>query len=233
MPPKRTATNTPTTPMTDAQIKELIARGVIDALAKRNEDRSMNGDDNHDSWGDGRRQMHDARECTYTDFLKCQPMNFKGTKELELMCGRMFLEEPNKVEKYVGGLPNMIHGSKQNVTRTYSARSSKKEEYVRTLSVCNKCKLHYNGPCTAKYANCKRVGHLTQDCQSPIATNNQRILTYYECRNLGHYMSDCLELKNQNHGNQARGTEAREMVYALGGGENDQDLDDMEDDINS
>ncbi|GKB29799.1 hypothetical protein Tco_0869200 [Tanacetum coccineum] len=41
------------------------------------------------------------------------------------------------------------------------------------------------------------------------------------------------ELKNQNHGNQADGTEARGMVYALGGGETNQDFDDMEDDINA
>ncbi|GKG10593.1 hypothetical protein Tco_0341993 [Tanacetum coccineum] len=27
------------------------------------------------------------------------------------MCARMFLEESDKIEKYVGGLPDMIHGS--------------------------------------------------------------------------------------------------------------------------
>nr|GFC25270.1 hypothetical protein [Tanacetum cinerariifolium] len=32
-------------------------------------------------------------------------------QELGLLCGRMFSEEFNKVEKYVGGLPDMIHGS--------------------------------------------------------------------------------------------------------------------------
>ncbi|GJQ92971.1 hypothetical protein Tco_0004110 [Tanacetum coccineum] len=37
----------------------------------------------------------------------------------------------------------------------------------------------------------------------------------------------------RNHGNQAEGTEACGMVYALGGGETNQDLDDMEDDINA
>ncbi|GJV60694.1 reverse transcriptase domain-containing protein [Tanacetum coccineum] len=98
---------------------------------------------------------------------------------------------------------------------------------------CNKCKFHHNGPCTVKCANCKRVGHLTQDYRSPAATNNQRTLTCYECGNQGHYRSGCLKLKNQNHGNQAGATEARGMVYALGGGETDQDLDNMEDDINA
>ncbi|GKC19634.1 hypothetical protein Tco_1021784, partial [Tanacetum coccineum] len=27
-----------------------------------------------------RRPMQVARECTYPDFLKCQPLNFKGTE---------------------------------------------------------------------------------------------------------------------------------------------------------
>ncbi|GKF68118.1 reverse transcriptase domain-containing protein [Tanacetum coccineum] len=122
---------------------------------------------------------------------------------------------------------------KQNVARAYSAGSYEKKEYAKTLPLCNKCKFYHNGPCTVKCANCNRVGHLTRDCRSPAATNNQRTLTCYECGNQGHYRSDCLELKNQNHGNQARGTEARGMVYDLGGGETDQDLNNMEDDINA
>nr|GFC15336.1 hypothetical protein [Tanacetum cinerariifolium] len=32
-------------------------------------------------------------------------------QELALLCGRMFSEEANKIEKCVGGLPDMIHGS--------------------------------------------------------------------------------------------------------------------------
>ncbi|GKD23659.1 hypothetical protein Tco_1225362, partial [Tanacetum coccineum] len=45
--------------------------------------------------------------------------------------------------------------------------------------------------------------------------------------------SDCPELNNRNHGNQAEGTEACGIVYALGGGETNQDIDDEEDDINA
>ncbi|GJU99935.1 hypothetical protein Tco_1329206 [Tanacetum coccineum] len=184
-PTKRTtraspATTTTTTPVTNAQLKALIDQGVIDALAARDTDRSQNGDDNHNSGTGSRRTERTARECTYTYFLKCQPMNFKGTEgvvgltqwsermetvfnisscvvenqvkfatctlhgvaltwwkshvktmeiweskmkgtdlesytqrfqELALICGRMFLEESNKIEKYVDGLPDMIHGS--------------------------------------------------------------------------------------------------------------------------
>nr|GEU78639.1 hypothetical protein [Tanacetum cinerariifolium] len=106
--------------------------------------------------------------------------------------------------------------TKQNMARAYSAGSSKKKEYDGTLPLCNKCKFHHNGPCTIKCANCKKVGHLTRDCRSHATANNKRTLTCYECGNQGHYMNDFLELKNQNHGNQTRGSEARGMVYALG-----------------
>ncbi|GJT86242.1 putative reverse transcriptase domain-containing protein [Tanacetum coccineum] len=78
MAPKR-ATAT-TTPMIDSQLKALIAQGVANALAERDADRSRNGDDNHDSGTGGRRQAPPTRECTYSEFLKCQPLNFKGTE---------------------------------------------------------------------------------------------------------------------------------------------------------
>nr|GFD48364.1 reverse transcriptase domain-containing protein [Tanacetum cinerariifolium] len=32
-------------------------------------------------------------------------------QELALLCGRMFFEESDKIEKYIGGLLDMIHGS--------------------------------------------------------------------------------------------------------------------------
>ncbi|GKC64978.1 hypothetical protein Tco_1097576 [Tanacetum coccineum] len=137
---------------------------------------SRNGDDNHDLGTGSRRTERAARECTYNDFLKCQPLNFKGTEgvvsltkwfekmesvfhisnctiacqikfatctllgsalmwwnshvktnlkvkgtdvlsynqrfqELALMCLRLFLEESDKVEKFVNGLLGMIQGS--------------------------------------------------------------------------------------------------------------------------
>ncbi|GJU76986.1 putative reverse transcriptase domain-containing protein [Tanacetum coccineum] len=180
-------TTTPTsTPITDAQLRTLIEQGVAAVLVERDADRSRNGDDSHDSGTGRRRQASTVCECTYTDFLKCQPMNFKGTegvvgltqwlekmesvfhisnctvacqvkfatctlqgnaltwwnshvravghdvayampwKTLKKMmtdkyCPRgeikkleteiMFPEESDVVEKYVGGLPDMIHGS--------------------------------------------------------------------------------------------------------------------------
>ncbi|GJY75581.1 putative reverse transcriptase domain-containing protein [Tanacetum coccineum] len=122
---------TNTTSVTNAQLQAMIDQGVTAALAARDANRSTNGDDSHNSGTGVRRTERAARECTYTDFLKCKPLNFKGLEglpvypnglkewslfsisviELALLCGRMFLEESDKIEKYVGGLPDMIHGS--------------------------------------------------------------------------------------------------------------------------
>ncbi|GJU28603.1 hypothetical protein Tco_1167224 [Tanacetum coccineum] len=67
-----------TTSVTNAQIQEMINEGVTAALAAR--DATKNGDDSHTSGTGARRPVQVARECTYPDFLKCQPLNFKGTE---------------------------------------------------------------------------------------------------------------------------------------------------------
>ncbi|GJY25984.1 hypothetical protein Tco_0400710 [Tanacetum coccineum] len=86
MAPKRaTRSNTApettnTTSVTNAQLQAMIDQGVTAALAARDADRNTNGDDSHNSGTGVRRTERTARECTYTDFLKCQPLNFKGTE---------------------------------------------------------------------------------------------------------------------------------------------------------
>ncbi|GKA93331.1 putative reverse transcriptase domain-containing protein [Tanacetum coccineum] len=89
--------------------------------------------------------------------------------------------------------------------------------------------------CIVKCTNCKRVGHMTRDCRSPTVSTDQRapmmnqrtMITCFECRKQGHYKSDCPKLKNQNYrnttGNVAGSSEAHGRVYALGGGNADQD----------
>ncbi|GJV35763.1 reverse transcriptase domain-containing protein [Tanacetum coccineum] len=202
------------------------------------------------------------------------------------MCTKFLSNETEKVDKYISGLPDNIHGNvmsarpktlddaielandlmdqklqtyaerqaenkrkldnnnqaqqqllkKQNVVQAYDVGSGEKKPYGGSKPLCPKCNYHHDGECAPKCTNCKKVGHLTKDFWHPINANNQRTITCYECGNQGHYRSDCPELKNRNHrnhGNQAGGTEAHGMVYALGGGETDQDINNMEDDINA
>ncbi|GJT21096.1 putative reverse transcriptase domain-containing protein [Tanacetum coccineum] len=84
MAPKRATRSTPgtenltTTTVTNAQLQAMIDQGVTAALVAR--DANRNGDDSHTSGTGVRRNEHAACECTYPDFLKCKPLNFKGTE---------------------------------------------------------------------------------------------------------------------------------------------------------
>ncbi|GKD45488.1 putative reverse transcriptase domain-containing protein, partial [Tanacetum coccineum] len=55
---------------------------VADALVEHEIQRNnnLNGDRSQGSRSGITRPVRPTRECTYTDFLKCQPMNFKGTE---------------------------------------------------------------------------------------------------------------------------------------------------------
>ncbi|GJR47002.1 putative reverse transcriptase domain-containing protein [Tanacetum coccineum] len=200
------------TPISDAAIKALIAQDVADALADYKAKRgSENGHDSHSS------------------------------------------ESGSEEQKYVGGLPDMIQGSvmaskpkttqeaieiandmmdqkpfkRQNVARAYTVGPGEKKEYGGSLPLCTKCNYQHTGPCAAKCTNCKRVGNLSRDCRSHVATANneralggiQKVVTCYECGVQGHYKKDCQKLKNKNCGNQAGNGEAREKAYVLGGSE--------------
>nr|GEX82742.1 hypothetical protein [Tanacetum cinerariifolium] len=238
MPPKkRTATTTTTTtPMTDAQHKSLIAQGDADALAEIKANiTSRNGDDSHDSGTGSRRTERPTREYTYSNFLKCQPLNFKGTKrvvgltqwfekmesvfyisnctitcqintvqeELSLMCSRMFFEESDEIEKYVSGLPDMIHGSvmaskpktmqdaiefatelmDQKIrTLAYTAGPGEKKPYRGSKPLCPKCNYHHDRQCAPK----------------------------------GHFKSNCPKLKNKNYKNQAGNCNVVARAYGMG-----------------
>ncbi|GJW09132.1 putative reverse transcriptase domain-containing protein [Tanacetum coccineum] len=125
-------------------------------------------------------------------------------QELALLCGRMFPEESDKIEKYVGGLPDMIHGSvmaskpntmqdaiefatelmdkkirtfAEHTGRAYTAGSGEKKPYGGSKPLCSKCNYHHDGQCAPKCHKCNKVGHLARDCRSPTngnIANNQR-----------------------------------------------------------
>ncbi|GJV06590.1 hypothetical protein Tco_1344246 [Tanacetum coccineum] len=132
MPPRKTprtrttpaTETTTTTSVTNAQLKALIEQGVADDLAARDTNRSMNGDDSHNSGTGVRRTERVAREpeeendwtsyCLGRDEegrgelwnLKVKGTNVIGYnqrfQEPALMCVRIFPEESNKIKRYVG-----------------------------------------------------------------------------------------------------------------------------------
>ncbi|GKE95998.1 putative reverse transcriptase domain-containing protein, partial [Tanacetum coccineum] len=118
----------------------------------------------------------------------------------------------------------------QNVVRAYTVGNNvERKGYVGALPYCNKCRLHYEGPCTVKCGNCKRVGHMTRDYRTAVAATSQRAPVKnqtgnacYECGRKGHYRNEFPKLRNQNRrnktGNKTRNNEAKAIAYVIGEG---------------
>nr|GEY50964.1 hypothetical protein [Tanacetum cinerariifolium] len=129
----------------------------------------------------------------------------------------------------------------QNVARAYTAGNNEIKPYNGPLPLCNKCKLHHEGPCIVRCRKCNKFGHLTWDCKVTNSTTstqrgqvvNQRVVTCFECGRQGHYMSDCPKQKHQNHRNKARNKneigEARGKAYVMGRGDANPDLNVVKD----
>nr|GEU76234.1 putative reverse transcriptase domain-containing protein [Tanacetum cinerariifolium] len=127
--------------------------------------------------------------------------------------------ESAKVERYIGGLPDMIHGS----VKASNPQSMQEVIEFATEIMDKKMLTHVE-----RQAEHKRkfddTSRNTQH-QQPVAAknnnqnnknNNQKAITCYECRVLGHYKSDYLKLKNGNQGNRARNRNTVAKAYAVG-----------------
>ncbi|GJR80856.1 hypothetical protein Tco_0151641 [Tanacetum coccineum] len=76
-PTTRRGQNSPTSNTNPNNMTPESVQAMIDQALHRN---STNGDTSHSSHGDDRRNVQTARLCYYADFMKCQPLNFKGTE---------------------------------------------------------------------------------------------------------------------------------------------------------
>ncbi|GKC49732.1 putative reverse transcriptase domain-containing protein, partial [Tanacetum coccineum] len=258
MVPKRaTRSNTAqettnTTSVTNAQLQAMIDQGVIAALAARDADRNTNGDDSHNSGMGVRKIEQTAHECTYTEFLKYQPLNLKGTKGVAGLSqwfermesvfhisnctvenqvkfatctlysvaliwwnthvktvGHDAAYESDKIEKYVGGLPDMIHRS------VVASKPKTMQEAVEIATELMDKKI-----CT--FAD-RQTENKRKSPANASTANNQRGIgtsqkpTCYECGAQGHFKRECPKLKNNNNqGNSDGNVNASAKVYTLG-----------------
>ncbi|GKF42143.1 hypothetical protein Tco_0125485, partial [Tanacetum coccineum] len=76
-PTTRRGQNTPTDNTNPNNMTPESVQAMIDQALQRN---STNEDASHSSHGDDQRNVQTARPCYYSDFMKCQPLNFKGTE---------------------------------------------------------------------------------------------------------------------------------------------------------
>nr|GEX55947.1 putative reverse transcriptase domain-containing protein [Tanacetum cinerariifolium] len=146
-------------------------------------------------------------------------------KELPLMCGRMFPEESDKIEKYVGGLSDMIHGSvmvskpkkMQDAVefaielmdmkiRTFTERQTENKRNSEDTSRNNQNQQQQNkrSPTNSNTANSQR------------GTGAGQKATCIECGAQRHFKRKCPKLKNNNCGNQGRNGNAPAKVFVVG-----------------
>nr|GEW07140.1 putative reverse transcriptase domain-containing protein [Tanacetum cinerariifolium] len=266
----------------EAQVATLIAQTLslqnqlTTTLGQRDTDKSRNVDDNNDLGTGERRQVFTIHECTYTDFLKCQPMNFKGTEgvvsltqwlekmesvfyisnctvacqkmmtdkycprseikkletkmwnlkvkgtdvmsynqrfqELVLMCDRMFPEKSDVVEKYVSGLPDMIH---ESVKASKPKTMQKAIEFATKLM--DKKILTIAERQDHNKQKFKDTSRNNQNQQQPFKRNNvARAYTAGPGEIKPYGGNDCPELKNGNQENQTGNGNAVARAYAVG-----------------
>ncbi|GKC80564.1 hypothetical protein Tco_1131338, partial [Tanacetum coccineum] len=278
MPPRKAprtrntpATATATTPMTDAAIRALISRGVADALAEQEIQRNnnLNGDGSQGSRSGITKLVRPTRECTYTDFLKCQPMNFnvenqvkfatftlhgvaltwwkshvktvgqdaaysmpwntlmkimtanytQRFQELALLCGRMFPEESDKIKKYAGGLPDMIHGSvmaskPKTMQDAVEFATELMDKKIRTFAECQTENKRKN--LTDDLNLCALNATITKMDSVLLNATSATELAIWPVTVEGHFKRECPKMKNNNRDNPVGNGNAPAKVYAVG-----------------
>ncbi|GJY47352.1 DNA replication licensing factor MCM2 [Tanacetum coccineum] len=225
------ATTTTTTPMTDEQLKVLIAQGVADVLAERDATRSRNGKDSHDSvveltqWFERIETVFRISNCTMENQIKFATCTLLRSA---LTWWNAHVRTFGHDVAYAMTLP--ADASPIALSPDYISDSDPKEDDEEDPE-----EDPANYPADGGDNDDNESSDDDNDDDDNKRQNTGRAYTagHMEKKHNGRSkpLSDCPELKNQNHEN--GGTGARGVVHALGGGETNQDHNDMEEDINA
>ncbi|GJS04795.1 putative reverse transcriptase domain-containing protein [Tanacetum coccineum] len=242
MAPKRTTRSTRATPtpgpettattlVTNAQLQAMIDQRVNAALAAR--DATRNGVDSHTSGTDVRGSERVTREmetvfrisnCSVENQIKFSTCTLlvaeeeDDRQELALLCVRMFPEESDKIERYVGGLSDTIHGNivaskpktMQEAVEMATKLMDKRVSTIAERQAENKRKFKNLNP-YAPNATITTMVHVLQS-----ATNAAELVISLVTVK-GYFRRECPKLKNNNNcGNQGKKDTAPARVYAVG-----------------
>nr|GEU71202.1 hypothetical protein [Tanacetum cinerariifolium] len=282
-----------------------VVQAMIDQAMHRN---STYGDGNHSSGGGPIRPVQSVRACSYSDFIKCQPLNFKGTKgvvglsrwfkkmesvfhisgcaiknqvkfttctmldaaltwwnghvrilgeikkheiklwnlkvrgndvaaytqrfqELALMCTKFLVYETEKVDKYISGLPDNIHGNVMSARpktldeaielandlmdqklRTYAERQNDNKRKADDSSRNNQQQQPHKKKNVARAYTAGLGEKKTYTRNLPLCTKcnchhtRQCTPKCNNCKKYGHATRDCRVNVNKNNGVQNMGT---------------------------
>nr|GEX20014.1 putative reverse transcriptase domain-containing protein [Tanacetum cinerariifolium] len=198
---------------------------------ERDADMSKNGDNSHDSGKGEIRQMTTPRECTYTDFLKCQPMSFQGTEgvvgsALTWWNSHMRAVGQDEAIEFSTKMMDkkmLTHAERQaEQKRKFDDPSRNNQHQHQPFKRNNVARAYTAGPGDKKpYGGTKPLCpkcnyHHDGLCTLKAQGANTRGITCFECGVQGHYKSECLKLKNGNQGNQTGNGNVVARAYAVG-----------------
>ncbi|GKD60484.1 reverse transcriptase domain-containing protein, partial [Tanacetum coccineum] len=93
---------------------------------------------------------------------------------------------------------------RQETIKVYAVTPIENSRCTGSLPLCKKCTLHHTGPCTVKCQTCKKVGHLTRNCENKgpaTGSNLQPVsVTCHAYRKKGHYKNQCPKANNNAYG---------------------------------
>ncbi|GJY07644.1 putative reverse transcriptase domain-containing protein [Tanacetum coccineum] len=148
---------------------------------------------------------------------------------MALMCARIFPKESEKIKKYVGGLPDMIHGNvmtskpktmqdaiefatklMDKKIRTFSKRQSENKRKQDDNQQQQQKKRQNTGRAYAAGSGEKKPygGSKPLCSKCNYHHDGQCALKCHKCNRVGHLACDCRSIANANTANNQKGTRA-------------------------